>query len=122
MQIKVIFLCKKHLHQQFDDLAVALKELFNKDADVKIIGTRHGEKLFETLVSREEMAKVDDLGRYYRIPVDDRDLNYNKYFIEGNLQESIIDDYTSHNTERLSVKKVKELLLTLDYIKEQLDA
>ena len=68
------------------------------------------------------MAKIEDLGRYYRIPVDDRDLNYNKYFIEGNVQENIIDDYTSHNTERLSVKQVKELLLTLDYIKEQLDA
>ncbi len=105
-----------------EDLALALKELFNKNNETKIIGTRHGEKLFETLVSREEMAKVDDLGRYYRIPVDDRDLNYNKYFIEGNLQENVIDDYTSHNTERLSVKQVKELLLTLDYIKGQLDA
>jgi len=104
------------------DLADALKELFNKNTETKIIGTRHGEKLFETLVSREEMAKIDDLGRYYRIPVDDRDLNYNKYFIEGNLQESVIDDYTSHNTERLSVEQIKKLLLTLDYIKEQLNA
>ena len=105
-----------------EDLASALKELFNKKGETKIIGTRHGEKLFETLVSREEMAKIEDLGRYYRIPVDDRDLNYNKYFIEGNLQESVIDDYTSHNTERLSAAQVKELLLTLDYIKGQLDA
>ena len=105
-----------------EDLATALKELFNKNNKTKLIGTRHGEKLFETLVSREEMAKIDDLGRYYRIPVDDRDLNYNKYFIEGNVEENVIDDYTSHNTERLSVKQVKELLLTLDYIKGQLDA
>jgi UDP-N-acetylglucosamine 4,6-dehydratase len=105
-----------------EDLASALKELFNKGNETKIIGTRHGEKLFETLVSHEEMAKVDDLGRYYRIPVDDRDLNYNKYFIEGNLQESVIDDYTSHNTERLSTEEVKKLLLTLDYINGELNA
>ena len=105
-----------------EDLATALKELFNKNNKTKIIGTRHGEKLFETLVSREEMAKIDDLGRYYRIPVDDRDLNYNKYFIEGNLQENTIDDYTSHNTERLSVEQVKELLLTLDYINGEFNA
>jgi len=105
-----------------EDLASALKELFNKGNETKIIGTRHGEKLFETLVSREEMAKIDDLGRYFRIPVDDRDLNYNKYFIEGNLQESVIDDYTSHNTERLSTEEVKKLLLTLDYINGELNA
>jgi len=105
-----------------EDLAVALKELFGKNNETKIIGTRHGEKLFETLVSREEMAKIDDLGRYYRIPVDDRDLNYNKYFVEGNLHESVIEDYTSHNTERLTIKQVKALLLTLDYIKGQLNA
>ena len=105
-----------------EDLASALKELFNKGNETKIIGTRHGEKLFETLVSHEEMAKIDDLGRYYRIPVDDRDLNYNKYFIEGNLQESVIDDYTSHNTERLSIEEVKKLLLTLDYINGELNA
>lgn len=105
-----------------EDLASALKELFNKGNETKIIGTRHGEKLFETLVSREEMAKIDDLGRYYRIPVDDRDLNYNKYFIEGNLQESVINDYTSHNTERLSTEEVKKLLLTLDYINGELNA
>jgi len=105
-----------------EDLASALKELFKKGNETKIIGTRHGEKLFETLVSHEEMAKIDDLGRYYRIPVDDRDLNYNKYFIEGNLQESVIDDYTSHNTERLSTEEVKKLLLTLDYINGELNA
>jgi len=113
---------QKAVASTVDDLASALKELFNKNNKTKIIGTRHGEKLFETLVSREEMAKVEDLGRYYRIPVDDRDLNYNRYFVEGNVQENQIDDYTSHNTEQLSVKQVKELLLTLEYIKEQLDA
>lgn len=105
-----------------EDLATALKELFEKQSDVKIIGTRHGEKLFETLISREEMAKVEDLGRYYRIPVDDRDLNYNKYFIEGDVETSALEDYTSHNTKILSVEEVKKLLLTLDYINGELDA
>ncbi len=104
------------------DLASALKELFNKDNPVKIIGTRHGEKLYESLVSREEMAKIEDMGRYYRIPVDDRDLNYNKYFVEGNVEESELDDYTSHNTERLSIDQVKDVLLGLDFIKEKLNA
>lgn len=105
-----------------EDLATALKELFEKNNDIKIIGTRHGEKLFETLISREEMAKVEDLGRYYRIPVDGRDLNYNKYFIEGDIETNALDDYTSHNTKILSVDEVKKLLLTLDYINGELNA
>jgi len=105
-----------------EDLATALNELFDKNRDIKIIGTRHGEKLFETLISREEMAKVEDLGRYYRIPVDGRDLNYNKYFIEGDVGTSTLDDYTSHNTKILSVEEVKKLLLTLDYINGELSA
>jgi len=105
-----------------EDLATALKELFDINSDIKIIGTRHGEKLFETLISREEMAKVEDLGRYYRIPVDDRDLNYNKYFIEGDVATNALDDYTSHNTKILSVEEVKKLLLTLDYINGELNA
>ena len=105
-----------------EDLATALKELFDKNSDVKIIGTRHGEKLFETLISREEMAKVEDLGRYYRIPVDGRDLNYNKYFIEGDVETNTLDDYTSHNTKILTVEEVKKLLLTLDYINGELNA
>lgn len=104
------------------DLAEALKQLFGKKSDVKVIGTRHGEKLYESLVSREEMAKAEDMGRYYRIPADNRDLNYNKYFVEGEERISEFDDYTSHNTERLDVTGIKELLLKLDYIKEQLDA
>jgi UDP-glucose 4-epimerase len=104
------------------DLAEALKQLFGKKNDVKVIGTRHGEKLYESLVSREEMAKAEDMGRYYRIPADNRDLNYNKYFVEGEERISEFDDYTSHNTERLDVTGIKELLMKLDYIKEQLDA
>ena len=103
-------------------LAQALKELFNKPNPINIIGTRHGEKLYESLVSREEMARVEDMDLYYRIPVDNRDLNYNIYFVNGEKKISGMDDYTSHNTERLSVEQVKELLLKLDYIKEQLDA
>ena len=103
-------------------LAKALKELFNKPNPINIIGTRHGEKLYESLVSREEMARVEDMNLFYRIPVDNRDLNYNIYFVNGEKKISGMDDYTSHNTERLSVEQVKEILLKLDYIKEQLDA
>jgi UDP-N-acetylglucosamine 4,6-dehydratase len=104
------------------DLAQALKELFGKHNPVKVIGTRHGEKLYESLVSREEMAKAEDMGRYYRIPADNRDLNYNKYFVEGEEAVSAAEDYTSHNTQRLDVQGIKDLLLNLDYIKEQLNA
>lgn len=103
-----------------EDLAQALKELFNKPNPVKVIGTRHGEKLYESLVSREEIAKAEDLGRYYRIPADNRDLNYNKYFVEGEKLIATLDDFTSHNTERLNVSQVKELLLKLDYIQGEL--
>lgn len=104
------------------DLAQALKELFVRDNPVKVIGTRHGEKLYESLISREEMAKAVDMGRYYRIPADNRDLNYKKYFVEGETHISELDDYTSHNTERLDIAGIKEVLLKLDYIQEQLDA
>jgi UDP-N-acetylglucosamine 4,6-dehydratase len=104
------------------DLAQAIKELFNKDEPTRIIGTRHGEKLYESLISREEMAKAEDMGGYYRIPADNRDLNYAQYFTEGEEEVSRTDDYTSHNTERLNVEQVKALLLKLDYIKEELDA
>jgi len=104
------------------DLAVALTDLFAKDNPIRVIGTRHGEKLYESLVSREEMAKAEDMGRYFRIPADNRDLNYNKYFVEGETRISAIDDYTSHNTERLTVDQVKEILLKLDFIQEMLDA
>jgi UDP-N-acetylglucosamine 4,6-dehydratase/5-epimerase len=104
------------------DLAQALKELFRSDSSVQIIGTRHGEKLYESLLSREEMARAEDMDRYYRIPADDRDLNYNKYFIEGETTVSALDDYTSHNTERLNVEQTKALLMKLDLIRNALDA
>ncbi len=103
-------------------LARALKELFGKDNPVRIIGTRHGEKLFESLISREEMARADDLGDYFRIPADNRDLNYAKFFSDGEEKISRFDDYTSHNTERLDIEQVKTLLLKLDFIREELDA
>jgi UDP-glucose 4-epimerase len=104
------------------DLAQALKELFKKDSPVRVIGTRHGEKLYESLISREEMAHAQDMGGYYRIPADNRDLNYAKYFSEGEEKISHLDDYTSHNTHRLNVEQIKALLLKLDYIQEELDA
>lgn len=103
------------------DLAQALKELFNSDSPIHIIGTRHGEKLYESLISREEMAHAYDLGGYYRIPADNRDLNYAKYFSEGEEKISSYDDYTSHNTNRLNVEQVKELLLKLSFIKGELN-
>lgn len=104
------------------DLAQALKELFDKDTPVRVIGTRHGEKLYESLISREEMVKAQDMGGYYRIPADNRDLNYAQFFSEGEEKISHQDDYTSHNTERLNVEQVKTLLLKLDFIKEELHA
>ncbi|MDB5796427.1 MAG: NAD-dependent epimerase/dehydratase:Short-chain dehydrogenase/reductase SDR:3-beta hydroxysteroid [Paucimonas sp.] len=104
------------------DLAQAVKELFGDRSATRVIGTRHGEKLYESLISREEMAHAKDMGGYYRIPADNRDLNYAKYFSEGEETISRFDDYTSHNTERLDVEQVKKLLLTLDYVREELRA
>ena len=104
------------------DLAAALKELFGRDNPIKIIGTRHGEKLYESLVSREEMARAEDLGGYYRIPADSRDLNYDKYFVEGEPEIAGIDDYTSHNTRRLDVEQIKQVLLKLSVVREALNA
>jgi UDP-glucose 4-epimerase len=105
------------------DLAQALKELFGRpEKQTQVIGTRHGEKLYESLISREEMAHAIDMGGYYRIPADNRDLNYAKYFSEGETDISTLDDYTSHNTKRLNVQEVKSLLLSLDYIKDELHA
>jgi UDP-N-acetylglucosamine 4,6-dehydratase len=102
------------------DLAKALCELFRSTSEIRVIGTRHGEKLYESLISREEMAKAEDMGRYYRIPADNRDLNYKKYFVEGETHISEVDDYTSHNTNRLSISEVKSLLMKLSYIHEVL--
>ena len=104
------------------DLAEAMRQLLKKDNEIKIIGTRHGEKLYESLVSREEMARSEDLGGYYRIPADSRDLNYAKYFVEGQTAISEIDDYTSHNTQRLSVDEVKQVLMQLELIQEAVRA
>lgn len=100
------------------DLAQALKELLKSDNPITIIGTRHGEKLYESLVSREEMARAEDLQNYYRIPADNRDLNYDKYFIEGETAIATIEDYTSHNTYRLDVEATKQVLLQLDLVQE----
>jgi len=102
------------------DLAVALKELFGAKNKIKIIGTRHGEKLFETLLNREEMANSQDFGNYYSISVDSRGLNYNKYFIEGEKQISGKEDYTSNTTRILSVDEIKKILLKIDYIQKEL--
>jgi UDP-glucose 4-epimerase len=104
------------------DLAAALREIFNPKAQTRIIGTRHGEKLYESLISREEMAHAQDLGGYFRVPSDNRELNYAKYFSEGEESISRLDDYTSHNTQRLNVEQVKALLLKLDFIKKELHA
>ena len=109
-----------------ETLAEALKQIYSKvdpeygEAEVKVIGTRHGEKLYETLVTREEMAKAIDMGNYYRIPCDNRDLNYDKFFTEGNEDMSKIEDYHSHNTRRLDVEEMKEQLMRLRFIREDL--
>jgi UDP-glucose 4-epimerase len=104
------------------DLAYALRELMRSKSEIKVIGTRHGEKLYESLVSREEMARSEDLGRYYRIPADSRDLNYSKYFVEGEIEMSSFEDYTSHNTRRLDVAAVKEVLMRLALVREAVSA
>lgn len=103
-----------------ETLALALSSLFEVKPNTTIMGTRHGEKLYETLVSREEMVKAEDLGRYYRIPADNRDLNYELYITEGSPEMNQVQDYTSHNTHQLNVEQTKELLLTLPLVREQL--
>jgi UDP-N-acetylglucosamine 4,6-dehydratase len=102
------------------ELAQALKELFKVDNPIEVIGTRHGEKLYETLLTREEMAVATDMGGYYRIPADNRDLNYNKYFTEGEEEISKGWEYNSHNTHRLNMQEIKDLLLSLDVVQEEL--
>lgn len=104
------------------DLAQAMRELLARQNEIKIIGTRHGEKLYESLLSREEMARAEDLGGYYRVPSDSRDLNYAKYFVEGETDVSMLDDYTSHNTERLDVEGVNKTLMKLEMIREVVNA
>lgn len=102
------------------DLAQALKELFQVDNPVKVIGTRHGEKLYETLLTREEHVVAYDMGNFYRVPADQRDLNYDKYFVEGYQQLSVGEEYNSHNTERLNIEQIKDKLIALDYVKNEL--
>jgi UDP-N-acetylglucosamine 4,6-dehydratase/5-epimerase len=101
------------------DLAQALKELCQADTEIKIIGTRHGEKLYETLCTREEMMKAEDMGDFYRIAADNRDLNYAKYFSEGEQDIAKIEDYHSHNTEQLGVERMKKLLSTLPFVRKE---
>ncbi|MFB9265869.1 polysaccharide biosynthesis protein [Bradyrhizobium erythrophlei] len=102
------------------DLVQALKEIFNASNPIQVVGTRHGEKLYESLVSREEMARVEDMRNYYRIPADNRDLNYAMYFTDGQPEIANLDDYTSHNTRRLNLVELKELLLGLEFVQRQL--
>ena len=103
------------------DLALALQELFNSKNKMTIIGKRHGEKMYETLATKEEIVTAEDLKDYFRIPADNRDLNYDKYFVKGNQKNQSEEDYNSSNTNQLSIKQIKEKLLTLDYIKNELN-
>lgn len=103
-----------------ETLALALKKLFATESEIRIIGTRHGEKLYETLLNREEMAKAEDMGGYYRVPADVRDLNYACFFSEGQTEVSMVEEYHSHNTRRLDVDEMAELLLKLDCVNEAL--
>lgn len=102
------------------DLAQAVKELFNSDVETKIIGVRHGEKLYETLLTREEFVKAQDMGDFYRIPADTRDLNYDKFFEKGDAKLASLEEYNSNNTKQLNVEQVKQKLLSLSYVREQL--
>ena len=102
------------------DLALAIQDLFNSKRKMTVIGKRHGEKMYETLATREEIVKADDLKDYFRIPADNRDLNYDKYFVEGNQENQSEEDYNSSNTNQLSINQIKEKLLTLDYIKTEI--
>lgn len=103
------------------DLAQALKELFNRDNEVRVIGTRHGEKLYETLLTKEEHVVAKDMGGFFRVPADKRDLNYDKYFVEGDHKLSLKKEYNSHNTKRLNIEEIKERLLELEYVRQELE-
>ena len=102
------------------DIALAIKELFNANNEIKVIGTRHGEKLYETLLTREEHVVASDMGGFYRVPADKRDLNYDKYFVEGDQKLTSEEEYNSNNTDRLNIGQIKERLLALDYVKKEL--
>ncbi len=109
---------KKSPATTISDLAHAIKELYKSESEIKIIGSRHGEKLFETLVNREEMVKAEDMGDYFKIPADTRDLNYSKFFTEGTEEVSRVEEYNSHNTYRLNLEETKDLLLSLRFIRQ----
>lgn len=102
------------------DLAQAVKELFNADNEIKIMGTRHGEKLYETLLTREEYVVAEDMGEFFRVPADKRELNYDKYFVDGDQELSVVEDYNSNNTSLLTIEQIKEKLLTLEYVRKEL--
>ena len=102
-------------------LAQAVKELFGSKDEIKVIGIRHGEKMYETLLTNEECAKADDMGNFYRVPSDKRDLNYDKYFSDGDTERNVLTEFNSNNTEILDVEQVKEKLLALDYIRQELE-
>ena len=103
------------------DLAQAIKELFNADNEIKVIGTRHGEKRYETLLTKEEYVVAEDLGGFFRVPADQRDLNYDKYFAEGNRKLTTVEEYNSDNTQILNIEQIKEKLLELDYVQRELE-
>ncbi|MGD1041783.1 MAG: SDR family NAD(P)-dependent oxidoreductase [Sedimentisphaerales bacterium] len=111
---------KKAAASTIGDLAQAIKNLFKSTVEIKVIGIRHGEKLYETLVTKEELRRSEDMGNYYRVSLDDRNLNYNLYFTEGDKKETLLDDYHSHNTTQLNVKQVEELLLSLPEVQAEL--
>lgn len=104
------------------DLALAIKELFDAKNEIRVIGTRHGEKLFETLLTKEEYVVAHDMGDFYRVPADKRDLNYDKYFVDGDKTLSSQEEYNSHNTERLTIEQIKEKLLQLNYVRDELES
>lgn len=112
---------KKADSSTIGDLAQAIKELFDSESEIKVIGTRHGEKVYETLMTEEEHMRAFDLGEYFRIPMDERDLNYEKYFSEGNHEISLTQAYTSHNTKILNIEQIKEKLLMIDYVRNELE-
>ena len=103
-------------------LARAVKELFNADNEIRIIGIRHGEKMYETLLTNEECARALDMGSFFRVPADQRDLNYDKYFTDGNAKRSTLTEFNSNNTERLDIEGVKKKLLSLEYIRNEIEA
>jgi UDP-glucose 4-epimerase len=111
---------QKSPSSKIGDLAIAVKEIFDASSEIKIIGTRHGEKRCETLLTKEEFIKAEDMKHFYRVPADKRDLNYDKYFVDGDTMLSMNCEYNSDNTEILNVEQIKKLLLSLDYVQDEI--